>query len=558
MQRKFSFLSLTLLGCLLASFTTGRAQKSKVNPGGSTGPDRPRLVVGIVVDQMRYDYLYRYWNQYGETGFKRLLREGFSCQDAHFDYVPTYTAPGHACIYTGTTPSVNGIISNEWFDRESRKGVYCVNDTTVKPVGTTSISGKMSPHRLLTTTITDELRFATNDRSKVIALALKDRGAILPGGHRANAAYWHDPYLDNWVTSTYYMNALPDWVTRFNERKVADSLLQYSWETLLPIREYTQSTADDSPYEGKFKGETAPVFPHKLAELKKTDGELIRRTPFGNSYTFMFAKAALAGEQLGKGEETDFLAVSLSSPDYIGHQFGINSIEVQDTYLRLDRELGDFLSALDRQVGTGNYLVFLTADHGAVANPQYNDDHHVPAGFFEEDLLGDTLKKFLARTYLSDTLLLNVNSNAIYLNRAEIAAKKLSLEEVQSRVVQLVSSFPGVAVALSGSELGRYLQRDGIASLMQRGFNVQRSADVSVQLKPGWLDWYVKTGTSHGAAYSYDTHVPIVFMGYGIRPGATAAPVSVKDIAPTLAVLLSVENPNGTTGKAIQSIVERP
>lgn len=548
-----------LLGWMLVCCAISvSAQKPKPVNSRNSSPDRPKLVVGIVVDQMRYDYLYRYWNQYGETGFKRLVREGFSCLNGHFDYVPTYTAPGHACIYTGTTPAVNGIISNEWFDRESRKSVYCVNDTTVKPVGTTSISGKMSPHRLLSTTITDELRFATNDRSKVIALALKDRSAILPGGHRANAAYWHDPYLNNWVTSTYYLKELPGWVKDFNERKVVDSLLQYPWNTLRPIGEYTQSTADDVPYEGKFKGESAPVFPHNLPELKKTDGELIRRTPFGNTYTLMFAQAALTGEQLGTGKETDFLAVSLSSTDYVGHQFGINSVEIQDTYLRLDRDLGDFLSALDRQVGAGNYLLFLTADHGAVANPQYNDDYHVPSGFFEEDRLADTLHKFLSRTYGSDTLLLNVNSNAIFLNRAEITARKLSLEEVQSRVVHFVTQFPGVSLALTGIDLGRYLERDGIAALVQRGFNVQRSADVCVQLQPGWLDWYTKTGTSHGAAYSYDTHVPILFMGYGIRPGTSTEPVAVKDIAPTLAVLLSIENPSGTTGAPIKALLDRP
>lgn len=534
------------------------AQKTKSGSTRTAVPDRPRLVVGLVVDQMRYDYLYRYWDQYGESGFKRLVRDGFLCQNGHFDFVPTHTAPGHACIYTGTTPSVNGIIGNEWYDRNAKRSVYCVNDTTVKPVGTTSISGKMSPRRLLTTTITDELRFATNDRSKVIALALKDRGAILPGGHRANAAYWHDPYLNNWVTSTYYLNELPAWAKKFNDRKVVDSLLQYPWNTLLPIAEYTQSTADDVPYEGKYKGESAPVFPHDLPSLRKSESELIRRTPAGNTYTLMFAKEALAGEQMGKGAETDFLAVSLSSTDYVGHQFGINSIEIQDTYLRLDRDLGDFLSALDRQVGAGNYLFFLTADHGAVPNPLYNDDHHVPAGFFEEERLADLLHTFLAQTYGSDTLLLSVNSNAIFLNHAEISSRKLSLQDVQERIVQFVSQFPGVAVALTGTDLGRFLEREGVAALMQHGFNMQRSADVSVQLNPGWLDWYSKTGTSHGAAYSYDTHVPILFMGYGIRSGCSAEPVAVQDIASTLAVLLSIENPSGNTGKPIREVLDRP
>ncbi|MEO8088088.1 MAG: alkaline phosphatase family protein, partial [Bacteroidota bacterium] len=350
--------------------------QAKVQPANT--PAKPKLVVGIVVDQMRYDYLFRFKEKYSEGGFRRLMHDGFLFENANYNYVPTYTAPGHTCIYTGTTPSHNGIISNDWYDRELGKTIGCVWDSTMKPVGTTSISGKMSPKNLLCTTVTDELRAASNFKSKVIGIALKDRGAILPAGHSANAAYWHDPYSNNWVTSSYYMAQLPTWAQKFNERKMVDSMLSKPWNTLLPVDSYVESTADDTPYEGLFKGETKPVFPHNLPEIKKDDEELIRKTPFGNTFTAMFAKAAIEGEQLGKGSNIDFLAISFSSTDYVGHMFGTNAIELEDTYIRLDRDLADLLSYLDNTVGKNNYLLFLTADHGAVANPIYNHDHNLP------------------------------------------------------------------------------------------------------------------------------------------------------------------------------------
>ncbi len=532
---------------------------SNVNAADKSTPSkfrRPKLVVGIVVDQMRFDYLYRYSKGYTDRGFKRLLREGFSCENAHFDYVPTYTAPGHACIYTGTTPAVNGIISNEWYDRPSKASVYCVNDTSVSAVGTTSVSGKMSPRRLLSTTITDELRFATNYRSKVISISLKDRGAILPGGFSANAAYWHDPYLNNWVTSTYYMNELPAWVRDFNARKLPDSLTSKPWELLLPLAEYSGSTADNSPYEGSFKGETAPVFPHDLPKLKATDSELIRRTPMGNTYTLEFVKDAIESERLGEGAETDFLAFSLSSTDYVGHQFGINALETEDTYLRLDRELADLIDFIDKKLGRDNYVLFLTADHGACANPEFNADHQIPSGNVDESLIRDSLKVFFQRQFGDSSLLLNADATGIFLNRSVMEIKKLDPEKVESLCSQYVLQFDGVSSAWTGTELSRSLQRDGIARLVQRGFNFQRSADVCIQLQPGWIDWFRKTGTTHGTSYAYDTHVPVLFFGAGISPGATFLPVSVCDIAPTIASLLHIQEPSGTVGKPILPVLE--
>ena len=517
---------------------------------------KPKLVVGVVIDQMRYDYLFRFKSGYGTGGFNRMMDEGFLFENANYNYVPTYTAPGHACIYTGTTPSHNGIISNDWYDRALGRTINCVSDTTMDPVGTTSISGKMSPKNLLTTTITDELRIATNYKSKVLGIALKDRGAILPAGHSPNAAYWHDPYSNNWVTSSYYMSALPEWVQKFNARKLTDSLLSQPWVPLLSPDAYAESTADDTPYEGLFYGETHPVFPHNLPEIKKEDEELIRRTPFGNTFTSLFAMAAIEGESLGKGNQTDFLAVSFSSTDYVGHMFGTNAIELQDTYLRLDRDLADFLNYLDKHVGKNNYLLFLTADHGAASNPIYNQDHHLPGADFNTDTLFRSLALFLEREYGPGKFLSYTNAHQVYLSRELLEQKKINAREMRERCAQFVKQFDGVAEAVTCDELQREVEREGILSFIQNGYNDKRSADVLIELKPGWIDWYVKTGTTHGSAYSYDTHVPLLFYGTGIPHGTSNASVDISDIAPTIAAILNIENPSATTGKQLKEILK--
>lgn len=552
LNKKFAVLALILALPLLTTAQRSRSQETN----GTTYMNRPQLVVGVVVDQMRYDYLFRYWNHYGNTGFKRLLNEGFLCRNANYNYVPTYTAPGHACIYTGTSPSVNGIISNDWYDRSTRSSVYCVSDTTVNPIGTTSISGKMSPRQLLSTTMTDELRLATNFASKVIGVALKDRGAILPAGHSANAAYWHDPYSNNWVTSSYYMKELPAWVQGFNQRKLVDSLTSTAWTTLLPIAAYTESSSDDNAYEGLYKGEIKPVFPHDLPTLRTADPELIRRTPFGNTYTRLFAEACLTGENMGKGASTDFLAVSFSSTDYVGHQFGINAIETEDTYLRLDQDISEFLSFLDEQYGKNGYLLFLTADHGAANNPDFNHDCRIPSGNFKDDTMSDSLRAEIGKLYGDTDLILSASSHNIYLNRDRIAKKNLNLEEIQERCANFVLKFKGVAEAITSTELALGIAREGLLRIVQNGFNRVRSADVSIQLQPGWIDWYTKTGTTHGAAYSYDTHVPVIFFGAGIKKGNTALPVEITDIAPTICTLLDIEFPSGTSGKPIDPVLK--
>lgn len=517
--------------------------------------DRPKLVVGIVVDQMRYDFLFRYWDQYGESGFKKLVRNGFNFQNANYSYVPTYTAPGHANIYTGSVPSVNGIIANSWYNRETGKSMYCVEDKSVKTVGSTSKAGLMSPKNLLSTTITDQLRLATNKKAKVIAVALKDRGAVLPGGYMANGAYWFDSESGNFITSSFYEQTLPDWVNAFNGQKLADKYLSQTWNTLLPIAQYTNSTADKMPYEEGLPGKAEPVFPYDLPALKGRDYDLIRTTPFGNTLTKDFALQALKSEKLGKGESTDFLAISFSSTDYIGHDFGPNSIEAEDTYIRLDLEIAELLNELEKQVGKENLLVFLTADHGIANVPAYMIAERATAGAIGYSTMGDSVKAYMARTYGTGKWMDRYTNQQVYLNRKLIAEKKMNLAEVQQNVANYIATLEGVALTITADGLQKTSWSHGQMRLVENGFNARRSGDVIVQLEPNWQKHGPK-GTAHGSYSSHDTHVPMLWYGWKVKPGESAEAVEISDIAPTIATWLYIQEPSGSVGKALQEYMK--
>ena len=321
--------------------------------------ERPKLVVGIVVDQMRWDYLYRYYDRFGNDGFRRLIDKGFSCENTFINYLPSYTAVGHATVFTGSVPALSGITGNGWIDQLTGKNVYCTDDSTVDGVGAAKAEdGKMSPRNLLVSTVTDELRLATNFRSKVVGVSLKDRASILPAGHLATAAYWFDDASANFISSSYYMKELPPWAVKFNESKRPEQLVANGWNTLYPINTYVQSDTDDRIYEGKLTGEKTPTFPHDMKNIYQKSKGSFRTTPFGNSLTIEFAQKAFDAYQLGRGEATDFLTINCASTDYVGHMYGPNSIEIEDTYLRLDKDLASFFQMLDSKLGRGNTLYF--------------------------------------------------------------------------------------------------------------------------------------------------------------------------------------------------------
>ena len=384
---------------------------------------RPKLVIGIVVDQMRWDYLYKFYSLYSNTGgFKRMLNQGFSCENTFIPYTPTVTAAGHTSIYTGSVPAIDGIVGNIWYDKLQNKMVYCADDDTAKTIGANDAAGKMSPRNLEVTTVTDELRLATNFSSKVIGISIKDRAAIFPAGHLANAAYWYDSQNGDFISSSYYMKELPGWIKNFNKRKLTDSLYNLNWNLSLPAKVFTQQYCgdDEQPYERQPFGTDQKHFPYTLTGFAKKDYTKIEVTPYGNTLLEALAEAAIVNENIGKNGSTDFLTVSFSSPDYIGHTFGSESWEQLDDYIKLDKVLGDFLSFLDKQVGSGNYLVFLTADHGVANSPGFSKMHNLPGGTFNDNLFMNAMKQLMLVKYGSPDIIKGLYEDQILLDDEKI------------------------------------------------------------------------------------------------------------------------------------------
>lgn len=533
--------------------------------------ERPKLVVGIVVDQMRYEYLERFGEHFSEGGFKRLLREGFSFENNHYNYIPTLTAPGHASIYTGSTPSGHGIIENVWFERESGRLVSNVGDTTVRIVGSVveNPNGR-SPGRLLRHTITDQWRKASDFKGKVISLSLKDRGAILPGGYHANAVYWYDweSSPGHFVSSSYYMEELPRWAKKFNEQEQADAYLSQTWEPLFPLSRYGASAPDDNPYENLLRGKESPTFPYDFEAMRKlylgqtSFYQVLWATPYANTLLKDFALEALKSEDLGKDAITDFLCISFSTPDVAGHTYGPQSVELQDIYLRLDRDIAHLLRVLDRKVGEEKYLLFLTSDHGTQETVSYALDKNQPAGIVVLPGIEQELSFALGLEYGAREWITHIGDHQIYLDHDLIQAEGVSLEEMQQWVVDFLMEQEGVRYAFAAGTLQAETLDSGIPSMLQRGFVPSRSGDVLVAYDPGvvpTMDFRTPAtavrGASHGSGYPADTHVPLIWRGRGIPQGTSARAVRPVDIAPTLARLLQFEMSEPHSGEPLQELL---
>ncbi|WP_439152880.1 alkaline phosphatase PafA [Winogradskyella sp.] len=551
---------LSLIASLIFFFSCGSQEKTIIPATKITEAEtnvKPKLIVGIVVDQMRYDYLTRFENKFGEGGFKRMMQEGFNCKNNHFNYVPTYTGPGHASVYTGTTPKYHGVISNNWYDKEIKETVYCAQDDSVASVGTESDAGKMSPQRMLTTSFADENRLFTQMRGKSIGIAIKDRGAILPAGHTANAAYWfHGKDEGVWITSTFYREDLPQWVKDFNASDAAEVYFK-DWDTYLPIETYVESGDDLNNFERGFDGKETATFPYNLAELKSknNDFDILKATAYGNSLTVDFAMAAIKGESLGQDNDTDVLAVSFSSTDYVGHNFGVNSKEGQDTYIRLDRDLDRLFKYLDENVGEGKYTVFLTADHGAVDVPAYLQSVKIPAGYLDYNDRKNRFTNFLETTYGTKNVVENVSNNQIFFNKEKLKELGLNIHDVEQALVDEQISYPNIAKVYTATAMNSTNFTTGIEALLQNGYNQKRSGDVIVVDDIAHIA-YSKTGSTHGSGLNYDTHVPLLFFGAGIKKGETYNKTVIPDIAPTISALLGISFPNGATGQPLGFVLD--
>lgn len=540
---------------LLAGFSavalTSFAQKN------SQSFNRPKLVVGIVVDQMRWDYLYRFYNLYKQDGgFKRLLGEGFSCDNTKVPYLPTVTACGHTCVYTGSVPAIHGITGNNWWDNNLKRDVYCTEDKKVQTVGSSSAEpGQMSPENVWVTTITDELRLATNFKNKVIGMSMKDRGAIIPAGHSANAAYWYDGKTGNFISSTYYMKQLPAWAQQFNDRKLVDSFYAKNWELAVDRSLYDQyADVDANPYEAKPFGATADAMPYNLQQYMGKDYSKITTTPYANNLLARLAKAAIKGEQLGQDDITDFLTISFSSTDYVGHAFGPNSWELMDTYIRLDETLGSLFDYLDKNVGKDQYTVFLTADHAGAHVPEFLQKHNIPGGRLDDADIKKSLNDELSKQFKKANLVNGVYEYDVYLNRAAIDSAKLDVVKVKQAIHTYLLKKEDVLQVVDYDALANVALPQVLREMIANRYNPRRSGDMQIIMKTGVMDAGA-TGMSHGVWNAYDTHIPLVWMGWGIKHGHSNRDIYMTDIAPTVAALLHIQMPSGCVGKVVTEIV---
>jgi len=518
-------------------------------PAADNTPPKPKLVVGIVVDQMRYDFLYRFWNLYGDGGFKRLVNEGFLCENAKFNYFLTVTAAGHSTIYSGTTPSIHGVVDNNFFDRASNSDVYMMSDTSVRTVGNETAAPGMSPFRLMSTTVTDELKLA-NKNSRVYGIALKDRSAMMPAGHFADGAFYFDAKTGHWLSSTWYVKKLPDWLEQFNRTKDANDYVNTNWTLLLRRSEYTMCTGDTNKYEHPLPGETLPVFPHKLSKNNFTN---LPFTPFGNTMTTDIAIDAIKNENLGKKNATDFLCISYSSTDIVQHYFGPNSLETADCYARLDREIERLLKFLDDYIGKDNVLVFLTADHGGAVNPDFGKDHKINGGVMLADSLVGKGNQYLSTFFGDGKWISAMMSQQVYLNYDLIASKKVDEEVLAHKVADFLMMQPGI-MCVTSPKYNMNTCSAFVQSTIMNGYYPERSGDIFYSMKPGWIDWVFQEGTSHGSVFDYDQHVPLIWYGWHIQHGETEDKINITDIAPTLSNWLQIANPSGCTGNPISEI----
>jgi hypothetical protein len=548
----------TILLAFWAFLTALNGFSQKNTNQAQAGYPRPKLVVGIVVDQMRWDYLYRF-NPIlkADGGFKRMMGEGFSCDNTMIPYTPTITACGHTCVYTGSVPAIHGITGNAWWDNQLMRSVYCSEDKTVKGVGSqTTEDGQMSPKNMLVTSICDELRLATNFQSKVVGIALKDRGAILPAGHSANAAYWYEGKTGNFISSTWYMKELPAWVNRFNARKLVDSLYKLNWSLRMPAEEYTKyATEDIRPYESKPLGRDALGFPYDLSAFVGKDYSKISSTPWGSTLTVEMAKAAIDAEQLGKDAVPDFLTVSFSSPDYIGHAFGPNSMEQVDDYIRLDEELGRLLAYLDAKVGKGQYTAFLTADHAVAQIPGFLQEHQLPNGVFDNSGERRTMNAKLKEIYGLDNLIVSNYNYQLHLNHPRIDSARADKEAIKKWIISYIKKNPAIQDAFPTADIMTVPINHTLREMLANGYHPQRSGDIQLVLKPGYIEGGA-TGTTHGSWYPYDAHIPLLWYGWGIKQGRSRKEVYMTDIAPTVAALLNIQLPSGAVGHVIEEVMK--
>lgn len=538
---------------VLGLIETSTAQLNRSIPS-----EKPKLIVQLVVSQMRFDYISRYWDKFGDNGFKLLVNEGTYCRNARYNYLLTQAYPGLATIATGANPSVHGIIADKWFNRNTGNEVEATADDKVNTVGGSFFSGKYSAKNLVTSTFGDELKL-NNANSKVVSIALDAGSAILLGGHSANGMYWFDTEKGLWVSSSYYTDALPAWLDTFNSKGFAKLYTDREWKALQPIQNYEEadtaavkSVEKKKSLAEKLKGMMDGIIGKPQP---KTDFKVLLENPYGNLLTKDLAIEAVVGENLGADEHPDLLCITFSANRFIGGKFGPHSIEMEDTYLRLDRELAHFLEFINSTVGKENCLFILTSDQGVASTPDYLEKSKIPGGYFDPKKAMILLGSYLNALYGQGNWITGYHDKQIYLNRKLIEDSNLNLADFQQKVADFMLEFSGVSNSTTAHNLQNGNFANGIMVKFQNSYNQRRSGDVIINLEPGWVERNGKV-TSANSPYDYDSHVPLIFYGWKAKRKSVLNPVYINDLAPTLSILLGITWPNGATGTPIKEMIE--
>ncbi len=539
---------------ILASFLNNSfGQQNRAIPS-----EKPKLIVKIVVSQMRFDYINRYWDKFSEGGFKMLTNEGANCKNARYNYLLTQPYPGIATISTGTNPAVHGIISDKWYSRINGQEIHAVNDDKTSTVGGSFFSGKASAKNLVTSTFGDEL-LLNNPNSKVIGIAIDAGSAILLTGHNATGIYWFDQEKGNFVSSNYFSENLPAWADTFNNKGFAKLYLEREWKAINPIQSYEEAdTAKVKSVETKkrLSDKLKSLMGGIIGKPQPTNSfSKLTESPYGNLITKDMAIAAIVGEELGKDADTDLLCMTFSANRNIGQKFGPHSIEMEDTYLRLDKELAHFMEFLSLNIGKENVLVILTSDQGIASSPEYLEKSKIPGGYFDPKKAMILLGSYLNAIYGQGAWVTAYHEKQIYLNRKLIEDSNLKLADFQQKVADFMLEFSGVANSSTAHTLQTANFSNGILIKFQNSFNQRRSGDVIINLEPGWVE---RNGTisSGNSAYDYDTHVPLIWYGWKIKRKSILSPININDITPTLSTLLGITWPNGSMGTPIKEIIE--
>ena len=522
--------------------------------GAYLPPDKPRLVIGIVVEQLKFDQLEKFRDRLEENGIKKLINEGTYFRNASFEYMLTQSAPGHATISTGAEPSFHGITSDNWYVPLKNELINCTQDISVNPVGGSFESGLHSPVNLQASTFSDELVMATNKKAKVFAVGMKESSSIFSAGHAANTAYWFDNITGTWMTSSYYIDKVPSWVNDFNAMKYSDTYLNGIWSLFKPIQNYSDCLPDSNMFEAGFNG--INFFPYDLKKIRsknnsnsKNDYSLLRETPFGNELTTNFAIKLIQNEKLGKDDVIDCLSICYTSTDYIGHRFGPSSFEMADAIFRMDNDIKNLLTFLNDSIGKRNVLIYFTAAHGISEIPAVLEKNRIPAGYFMQNQALQLLRSYLNAVYGEGNWVKGYSGRQVFLNRTLIEDARLSLDDVQKKVARFLVQFTGVAAAYPYSAFEANDFGNGNLKRIINNFNPQRSGDVIVILNPGWVEKSGDYVTNYNSPYEYDSHVPLIWYGWTVNRATVTRHVNLTDIAATLSSLCKVPFPNACTGE---------